>query len=314
MDLWVSLGQTGAMTNKLPAVSLAAVPGRRLDTLELAAEIERRGFTGIYCPSLGDSMGLCQALASATSTISFGTSIANIYTRNVADYAQAASFIHETSGGRFRFGIGVSHAPMNDRLGVTTGEPLADIKAFVEAARSLKRIGELPPIVLAAMRDKMVNLSAEIGDGMVFANASLSAFAGTLERLNASATLPDNFFIGGMIPICIDDDRAAAAAVNRKTLRMYVGLPNYRNYWKAVGYVEEMEAIEAALAAGDRDTVPSLMTDEWLGDVTLYGSAKEVREGLDKWLDAGLSTPILVPSSTSGGQMKAFEELFELFG
>lgn len=301
------------MTSKHPAVSLAAVPGRRLATLELAAEIEQRGFAGIYCPSLGDSMGLCQALASATSTIQFGTSIANIYTRNVADYAQAAAFIHETSEGRFRFGIGVSHAPMNDRLGLDTGKPLADITSFVETARSLKRIGELPPIVLAAMRDKMVALSAEIGDGMVFANASRAAFAGTLERLTSATTVADDFFVGGMIPICIDDDRDAAAAVCRKTLRMYVGLPNYRNYWKSVGYVEEMEAIEAAIAAGDRDAVPSLMTDEWLSDVTLYGSAAEVREGLDQWTAAGLTTPILVPSSTGGGQMKAFEELFELF-
>ena len=53
-----------------------------------------------------------------------------------------------------------------------------------------------------------------------------------------------------MIPTVIDDDRAAAAAINRRTLTGYVALPNYRNYWKAAGYVEEMEAIEAAIAAG----------------------------------------------------------------
>ena len=300
------------MTPPLPALSLAAVPGRRNATLELAQEIERRGYAGIYCPSFGDGLGLCAALALTTDSIPFGTSIANMYTRHVADYAQTASFIHETSGGRFRFGIGVSHAPMNDRLGVSTGRPLADTRDFVEQLRSQKRIGDLPPIVLAAMRDKMCALAAEIGDGMVFANSARSALPGTLERWPNPGR--DDFFVGGMIPTCISDDRDAAAAVNRRTLTMYVGLPNYRNYWKDSGYREEMEAIEAAIEAGDHDAVPGLMTDEWLSDCTLYGSASEVVEGLEAWYDAGLTTPILVPSSASGGQMQAFEELFAVLG
>jgi alkanesulfonate monooxygenase SsuD/methylene tetrahydromethanopterin reductase-like flavin-dependent oxidoreductase (luciferase family) len=295
----------------LPAVSFAAVPGRRAATLELAKEIEQRGFSGLYCPSFGDGMSLCLALAMSTERIEFGTSIANMYTRHVADYAQTASFIHEMSNGRFRFGIGVSHEPALDRLGVTAGRPLADTRVFVEELRAQKRIGDLPPIVLAAMRDRMCALSAEIGDGMVFANAARSAFAGTLERCPDPDH--DDFFIGGMIPTCISDDREAAAAVNRRTLTGYVALPNYRNYWKDSGYQEEMEAIEAALAAGDRDAVPGLMTDAWLSDCTLYGSATEVRDGLEAWYEAGLTTPILVPSSASGGQMKAFGELFDLF-
>ncbi|MBT5137624.1 MAG: LLM class flavin-dependent oxidoreductase [Acidimicrobiaceae bacterium] len=295
----------------LPAVSLAAVPGRRAATLELAKEIEQRGFSGLYCPSFGDGMSLCLALAMSTERIEFGTSIANMYTRHVADYAQTASFIHEMSNGRFRFGIGVSHEPALDRLGVTAGRPLADTRVFVEELRAQKRIGDLPPIVLAAMRDRMCALSAEIGDGMVFANAARSAFAGTLERCPDPDH--DDFFIGGMIPTCISDDREAAAAVNRRTLTGYVAFPNYRNYWKDSGYQEEMEAIEAALAAGDRDAVPGLMTDAWLSDCTLYGSATEVRDGLEAWYEAGLTTPILVPSSASGGQMKAFGELFDLF-
>ncbi len=299
------------MTSQLPALSLSAVPGRRLKTLELAKEIERRGFAGIYCPSFGDGLGLCQALALVTDNIPFGTSIANMYTRHVTDYAQTASFIHETSGGRFRFGIGVSHAPMNDRLGVSTGKPLADTREMVEQMAGMKRIGDAPPVVLAAMRDKMVALAAEIADGMVFANSARSALPGTLSRMPDPRS--DDFFIGGMIPTCISEDREAAAAVNRRTLTMYVGLPNYRNYWKAVGYEAEMDAIEAAIERGDRDAVPGLMSDEWLTDCTLYGSASEVREGLEAWFEAGLTTPILVPSSATGGQMQAFDELFALF-
>lgn len=298
------------MNPPLPALSLSAVPGRRAATLDLAREIEARGFAGIYCPSFGDGLGLCQAIAQVTDTIEFGTSIVNMYTRHVADYAHTASLIHELSGGRFRFGIGVSHSPMNDRLGIRPGRPLADTREFVEALRTQKRVGELPPIVLAAMRDKMCALAVEIADGMVFANAARSAFAATLDR---APNHSEHFFVGGMIPTCISDDREAAAAVMRKTLTMYVGLPNYRNYWKQSGYRAEMEAIETAQAAGDHDAIPRLMTDDWLQDCTLHGSADEVRTGLQEWFDAGLRTPILVPSSVNGGQMTAFEEVFDFF-
>ena len=55
------------------------------------------------------------------------------------------------------------------------------------------------------------------------------------------------------------------------------------------------------------------MSDRWLRDVTLFGTAAEVREGVEAWRGAGVQTPILVPSSTRGGQMKAFEELFAAF-
>src|SRR5205807_653762 len=71
----------GAMSGK-PAVSLVGVAGRRRATVELAQRIEREGFTGIYCPSPGDGLGLCEALAVATREIALGTSIANIYTRH----------------------------------------------------------------------------------------------------------------------------------------------------------------------------------------------------------------------------------------
>src|SRR5262249_29776500 len=108
------------MQPTMPAVSLAAMPGRRAATIDLAREIERRGFSGIYCPSCGDGLGLCEAIALGTKEIRFGTAIANLYTRHPHDYAQSAAFIHELSGGRFVFGIGVSHEPVNVRLGLKT--------------------------------------------------------------------------------------------------------------------------------------------------------------------------------------------------
>jgi alkanesulfonate monooxygenase SsuD/methylene tetrahydromethanopterin reductase-like flavin-dependent oxidoreductase (luciferase family) len=298
---------------RLPAVALAAVPRRRRAALDLAREIERRGFAGIYCASVGDNLGLCLALALETERIPFGTAIVNIYSRAPFDYAATTALVHELAGGRFRFGVGVSHGRMLDRLGLRAGKPLSDMRSFVEAWRATPRTGEQAPIVLAALRKKMVALGGEIGDGIVWANGARSHMAESLGALPASARARDDFFVGCMIPTVISDDTAAAAAVNRRTLSFYVTLPNYRNYWKEAGYVDEMEAIEKALAAGERERVPSLMSDAWLADCTLYGSAEAVREGLDAWYAAGVSTPILVPSSVEGNQARAFEELFALF-
>lgn len=297
----------------LPAVSLAAVPGRRRAALELAKEIERRGFAGIYCASFGDGMGLCEALAFATERIPFGTSIANIYSRHVSEYAASAAFIHEISGGRFRFGVGISHEPMNRRLDAKTGKPLSDMRGFVEGIHGVPRTGEQPPIVIAALRRGMVALAGEIGQGIVFANVARSHVVKSLEALPAGARRSDDFFIGNMIPTCISDDVKAAAAVNRRTLSGYVTLPNYRNYWKEAGYGEEMEAVEQALEKGDRESIPGLLSDAWLADTTLFGSASSVLEGLEAWREAGVSTPILVPSSAVGKMPQAFEELFALF-
>ena len=298
---------------QLPAVSLAAVPGRRLKTIEIAQEIERRGFPGIFGPSLGDSLSLCNAIALSTRDVMIGTSITPIYTRNVTDFAQTAAFLHEVSNGRFRFGVGVSHAPALNRMGITAGKPLGDMRQFVEDMQAVPRVGDLPPIVLATLRDKMIQLAEEIGGGMVFANGARSYMSHSLGNLSAETKARGDFFIGNMVPTCISDDKAAAAAVNRKTLTSYAFLPNYRNYWKQAGYEEEMNAVEAAIAEEDYDRVPECLSDRWLADTTLFGTAQEVREGIEAWFDAGIKTPIIVPSSASGGQIQALEEFFALW-
>jgi alkanesulfonate monooxygenase SsuD/methylene tetrahydromethanopterin reductase-like flavin-dependent oxidoreductase (luciferase family) len=297
-----------------PAVSLAAMPGRRRATLEMASRFEQAGFAGLYCPSLGDGMGLCEALALQTREIAFGTSIANIYARHPHDYAQTAALIHELSGGRFRFGIGVSHGPTHRRLGVTPGKPLDDVRRFVAEWREAGRAwGELPPLTLAALRRRMAALAGEIAQGAVWANAARSHMAASLAHLPASARSDPGFFVGNMVPTCIAADRAAAAAVNRKTLVGYVKLPNYQNYWIEAGFEAEMTAIRAAIAAGDEGRIPSLMSDRWLSEVTLFGSPSQVREGIEAWFATGITTLIVVPSSTRGGQMVALQELLDLY-
>jgi alkanesulfonate monooxygenase SsuD/methylene tetrahydromethanopterin reductase-like flavin-dependent oxidoreductase (luciferase family) len=163
------------------------------------------------------------------------------------------------------------------------------------------------------LRKRMVALAGEIADGLIFANGSRSHMAESLSVLPAGKRADPGFLVANMIPTCISDDIEAAKAVNRRTLTRYTMLPNYRNYWKEAGYIEEMTAIETAVAAGRESEIPSLMSDRWLADATLSGPAAQVRDGIEAWRAAGVSTPILVPSSAAGNQLKAVEEIFAAF-
>lgn len=294
-----------------PALSVVASPTKRNAILELAAEAENKGFSGLACPSLGGTMGLCVSLAHVTSRINYWTSIQPIYYSHPVEAANTASHINEMSNGRFRFGIGVSHGPVTQRLGVSTGKPLSDITDYVAAMRANERFGgQLPPIYLATLRNKMLQLAADIAEGAIWANASLSHMAQQLAEVPTA--LRDDFHLSNMIPTVIDEDVEAARAINRRTLTGYVSLPNYRNYWRAAGYTEEMDAIESAIDAGNKESLPSLMSNAWLDDCTISGSPAHVRERLEAWATAGV-TPIAVMSSTTGGQVKAINELFNLY-
>jgi alkanesulfonate monooxygenase SsuD/methylene tetrahydromethanopterin reductase-like flavin-dependent oxidoreductase (luciferase family) len=301
------------MAALLPALNLVAAPGQRRATLDIAREIERRGFAGISVSSQYSNLAQCLGLAFATERIPFATAIAPIYAQTAEEFAHSAAYIHEVSGGRFQFGIGVAHAPSLLRMGVTPGKPLGDIRAFVTKFRSYDGIGTLPPIILAALRRRMVALAAEIADGVVFANGSLSHMAGSLAALPAGKRDDPNFFIGNRIRTCICDDEVEAKAVLRRTVTHYTLMPNYRNYWKEAGYLEEMTAIENAVGVGRQDEASKYLPDRWLADITLFGSAAKVREGVEMWRAAGIKTPVLVPLSADGDQKTAIRQVFAAF-
>ena len=306
------------MTNQesfRPAISLVATANKRTAVLDLARQAETLGFSGIACPSLGAAMAFCVSLAHATNTIKFWTSIQPIYYSHAIEMANTAAHIYEVSNHRFSLGLGVSHGPVINRLGATTATPLADIKNYVATMRSHERFsGELPPIYLAALRNKMLDLATEISQGAIWANALLSNISDQLTNIESS--LRSEMFLANMVPTVISDDIAAAQAIHRKTLVGYVSLPNYRNYWRSCGYNEQIDAFEKILESSNKETrsaeIVAAMDTEWLSDCTISGDSDTVREALWAWSQAGV-LPIAVMSSTSGGQAKAVSELFAAY-
>ena len=166
--------------------------------------------------------------------------------------------------------------------------------------------------MLAALK-RMVALAAEIAEGVLFANASLSHLAKSLAVVPPTQRGDPDFLIGNMLPVCITDDEDAGLALHRRRLVGYVLLPNYRNYWKEAGYVEEMTAIEAALGESRTEDIPKYLPDRWLADCTLLGPPAKIRDGVEAWRAAGIKTPVLVPLSADGSQNTAIRQVFGAF-
>jgi alkanesulfonate monooxygenase SsuD/methylene tetrahydromethanopterin reductase-like flavin-dependent oxidoreductase (luciferase family) len=301
------------MPAALPALALMANPGERLATLDIAREIERRGFAGISVSSSFGNMSQCLGFAFATKTIPFATAIAPIYAQSVDEFAQNAAYIHEVSGGRFQFGIGIAHAPSYARWEAKPGKPLGDTRVFIEKFKAQAAYGPLPPVIVATLRKRMIALAGEIGDGLVFANGSRAYMHDSLSALPEAKRNDPNFFIGNRVRTCISDDIEEAKAALRQSMASYWLLPNYRNYWKETGYADEMATAEQVVAEGRGAEMPRYLTDRWLADCTLFGPASRIREGVEAWRDAGITIPVIVPISPDGNQKRAIEAVFRTF-
>ena len=273
----------------MPAVSLAAVPGKRQRALEMAAEIERRGFPGIYCPSLGDALGLCTSLAHVTTTIRFGTSIEPIYFRHPTSMAQTARYIHEVSGGRFDLGLGVSHGPVHERLGLEVGRPLvghARLRRGDAGRGDRDRRAAADRAGDAARSDGRARRRGRRRRGV---GQRVAQPHGREPRARSPRSGGRRgFFVGNMIPTVIDDDRdAAAAAINRARSPATWRFRTTATTGRPPATSRRWKPSSRRSPRGSATRCPALMSDRWLADCTLFGTATDVRDGVEAWFDAG---------------------------
>jgi alkanesulfonate monooxygenase SsuD/methylene tetrahydromethanopterin reductase-like flavin-dependent oxidoreductase (luciferase family) len=292
------------------SVSSLSQPGQRKRALEVAGEIERRGFEGIFCAQSGAGMALCHSLAHTTSRLRFGTGIVNIYGRNPVELCQSACYLHEVSGGRFILGLGVSHQPFNEALAVETGKPVPDMRRYVERMReAAPQNGSLPPIYLAALRRRMTKLAADVSEGALFANLPLSRVSDVIAPIPTERR-SDGFWLGNTLTVCLSDDRRAAVAAVKQRMTTYLSLPYYLNFWREAGYGEEMDRFERTRQESGPGAALEAIDEGWLDDVAIIGSARQVRDKIEAWQAAGV-TPVLGPVGTSGDAFAAFAGLLD---
>ena len=254
---------------------------------------------------------LLAAYAAATTRVGLGNGVVPIYPRHPVAMAQAASTLNEVSGGRFRLGIGVSHKnAIEAMLGLRLVEPLANMREYVAVLRGALGAGSefegrhyrvrwslalpkrppAPPIYLAALSVKMLELAGEIADGVVLwlcppayvRDVALPA----LERGRRRAGKPlIGFEIIAAVPLAVTDDRAVAMAAFRAELTRYVEQPFYRAMLQAAGLGDGVTAF-------DRDRrVPDALA-EALGGI---GDAHAARAYVEAYRKAGVTLPAVRP-------------------
>lgn len=289
-------------------------PGADLTTaVELARTSEQLGYASVWVThGLGrDSFLVLAAYGAATSRLQLGNGVVPIYPRHPVTMAQAALTLNELTAGRFMLGIGVSHAAsMQDMLGLRVVEPLTAMREYVAVLRgalgegsqfsgrhyqarwamAVPRRPPAPPIYLAALSEKMLELAGEIADGVVLWLCppqyvrEVAVPALTRGRRRAGRSL-DGFEIVAAVPLAVTDDRAAAMSAFRAELVRYATLPFYRKMLETAG-------LGAELAAFDRDgAVPAAMA-EALGAL---GSAEAARDYVDAYRRAGVTLPAVRP-------------------
>jgi alkanesulfonate monooxygenase SsuD/methylene tetrahydromethanopterin reductase-like flavin-dependent oxidoreductase (luciferase family) len=215
------------------------------------------------------------------------------------------------TGGRFHLGIGVSHRPsIEGMLGLDLGSPLDVMREYVAVLRGALGAGAdfegkhyrvrwsiamaerppAPPIYLAALGPKMLELSGEIADGAVLwltppayvRDVAVPA----IERGRRRAGKPlAGFEIVVAVPLAVTSDRDAAVAAFRQELVRYLGLPFYRAMLEGSGLGDEIRAF-------DRDGQTPVRVTEVLGAI---GDARAARDYIAEYRSAGATLPAVRP-------------------
>lgn len=257
LGAWIS-------TDGLPAAGTAA----------LAKRVEAWGYGALWMPeAVGREMFSAAAwLLANTSTLVVASGIANIYARDAFSTVSAQNGLNEQSGGRFLLGLGVSHIPMVEGMrNHQYGKPVATMRSYLNAMAAAK-YGSVPPAgkpqtVLAALGPKMLALSAELADGAHPYNVPPEHTRQAREILGAGKLLCVE---QGAI---LETDPAKARAAARRFLSLYLGLPNYVENWKRLGFTD------ADFAGGGSDRL--------IDSVIAWGDEKAIRERIEQHWQAG---------------------------
>jgi probable F420-dependent oxidoreductase len=233
------------------------------EAVAFARDLEALGYSTLWLPeAIGrDPFATIGFLGGQSERLVFATGIANLYARDAVATNALANTLGNLTGGRFVLGLGVSHAHLVSGVrGHAYGKPVATMRAYLEAMeKALYRAPGPPtpvPVLLAALRPKMLALAAERAQGAHPYLVPPEHTARAREILGREAVLaPEQ-------KVLLQTDPAKARAVARQAIAIYLGLPNYQNNLKWLGYVDRDFAdggsdrlVDALVAWGDEDAI-----------------------------------------------------------
>jgi probable F420-dependent oxidoreductase len=291
------------LTLPLPTLPLA-------EHEDLVRRTETAGYTDLWSGETNGPDGFTPlALAAAwTERVRLGTGIVGVMTRGPALLAQQAAALADASGGRFVLGIGAS----SDRIvagwnATEFSKPLTRVSESVDFLRTALdgertetgfKLEQAPaqrvPIVLAALRGKMLRLAVEKGDGAFTNYLPLSSLPQVVEQLDGA---PEGFELLCRF-FCLPGEREQIEPLARFMLASYGTVPVYANFLRWLGYGDQIAEMCEAWDARDRERAVAAAPWELIEEIFILGSPDEMRARLQSFVDGGVTLPIITPITT----------------
>ena len=273
------------------------------------------------------------ALSSKENTFSkIGSSIINIYSRSPSLIAMGASTVDAISNGRLILGLGTSSVPIVENFhGNSFESPVQRMKEYVEIIRmalhgekinysgkifSLKDFSLLTkplrkeiPIYLAAINQKMVEMTWDIADGVIFYLRPKNEMKKTIENMQKKKKIDTTL----QIITCIHDDQEKARNRAKKTLSFYIAVGKiYREFLQSNGYSEEVQIIYNEYRKKGLNGLEVVVSDEIIDDLCIAGTPDDAIKKLNEFRDVGIDLPI-IQFNPIGNVKESFELLTKTF-
>ena len=262
------------------------------------------------------------ALAAAwTDRARLGTGVVNPYTRGPALLAQSAAALADASAGRFVLGIGSSSDRIVERWnGIPFEKPLTHVREAVAGLRPVfageRGAGgfklEAPPpepipIYVAALRGRMLRLAGEVGDGAWVNFLPLSAAEQVVGEVRAGEQAAGRE-PGSVDIVCRFFNVPAPPEEGLPFVRFlfaaYATVPVYAEYFRWLGFADQIDPMVDAWEGGDRKRAVELVPEDLARDVFVFGGPDEQRERLAAFAAKGITTlcltPIAPPEAVAG--------------
>jgi probable F420-dependent oxidoreductase len=260
------------------------------DARAWARRVDELGFGTLWVPeTVGrEPLTLLGMLSGQTSRINLGTSIVSIWGHDAQSTRMAAMTLAEATGRRFVLGLGVSHPHLAAKLrGHAFDRPVTRMREFIGAYRSAIYKGPMtdatePPILVAALRERMTDLAATDADGAFPYLVTAERVRWMRDRLDAAAPA-SRPTLAVTMPFAMDDRGRDAA---RAYLKPYLRTPTYHASWELQGF----EASDWEQPGSDRLVDAMIVT----------GSADDARSRVDELVSAGADHVAVIPIGPDG--------------
>ncbi|CAN3127395.1 LLM class F420-dependent oxidoreductase [Mycobacterium sp. smrl_JER01] len=255
-------------------------------TPDQAVEIEKLGYGTVWVgASPAADLAFVEPILEKTDNLQVATGIVNIWTADAGEVAKSYHRIEKAFPGRFLLGVGVGH-PEHTQQYTKPYQALVEYLDTLDAAKvpTSRR-------VLAALGPKVLQLAAQRSAG---AHPYLTTPVHTGQ---ARELLGPTVFIAPEHKVVLTDDAERAREIGRATVDFYLGLSNYVNNWKRLGFVDE-----------DLNRPGS---DRFIDAVVAHGSPDQIAARLSEHLAAGADH---VAIQVLGGADELLSTLEELAG